>query len=88
MNHITDRQLRRLLSELTHTVGEPVVDGRQVAMMVRELLRARKALRFYANPNNWRADDWNVPSVIGGPDYGDPGYTAKRALPVGELRPK
>ena len=39
-----------------------------------------EALRFYAGQENWKPDDWGVPSVISTPDYGDPGKTARDAL--------
>jgi hypothetical protein len=39
-----------------------------------------RALRWYADPRNWREDDWNVRGVIASPDYGDPGKKARNAL--------
>ncbi len=43
-----------------------------------ELLKI--ACRYYANTDNWRQDDWNITSVISGPDYGNPGRIAYLAL--------
>lgn len=39
-----------------------------------------RALRWYANPENWREDDWGVLSVVQGPEYGEPGKKARSAL--------
>ena len=41
---------------------------------------AMRALRWYAHPDHWREDSWNVPSVIQAPDYGKPGAKARNAL--------
>lgn len=46
----------------------------------RELAIAERALKWYADPEHWNADDWNVPSVVDPPDYGNPGGKARRAL--------
>ena len=50
-----------------------------------EILKAEnailtRALKWYANEKHWRENDWNVPSVIYSPDYGNPGGKARRAL--------
>ncbi len=39
-----------------------------------------RALSWYANPKNWKNDDWGVASVIQGSDYGKPGERARNAL--------
>jgi len=46
----------------------------------REWVQIRNALEFYANPHNWREDDWGVVGVIAPPGYGRPTVKAKRAL--------
>lgn len=54
-------------------------------MQTKEQLEARvrkleRALRFYANANNYGHDDWGVHCVIQGGEYGEPGKRARRAL--------
>lgn len=49
------------------------INSKQVAILVR-------ALKWYANPENWGLDDWNVKGVVNPPDYGDPGKKARTAL--------
>ena len=44
------------------------------------------ALHFYANPDNWKKDDWGVPSIINPLDYGDPGKTAREAIALAESK--
>lgn len=44
-----------------------------VADLVRRLVAAERALTWYANPNNWREDDWQVLGVVQPPEYGNPG---------------
>lgn len=42
--------------------------------------RLRAALEFYADADNWRADDWGVQGVIETPAYGKPTEIASKAL--------
>ena len=44
----------------------------------RLLERAVVALRFYANPRNWKEDDWGMLSVVQGAAYGKPTEKAQR----------
>lgn len=46
----------------------------------KELEIAERALRYYANPENWGPDSWNMLAVIAGSDYGQGGAVARRAL--------
>jgi hypothetical protein len=39
-----------------------------------------RALRWYADRENYADDDWGVRSVVTTPDYGNPGGKARRAL--------
>lgn len=39
-----------------------------------------RALRWYADPKNWKEDDWGCLAVIDHPDYGDAGKKARNAL--------
>lgn len=40
--------------------------------------RYRVALEYYANPDNWRKDDWGIKAI--GAEYGESGNIARRAL--------
>lgn len=40
----------------------------------------KKALKWYADSNNWREDEWGLPSVVESPEYGIPGTIACSAL--------
>ena len=40
--------------------------------------RYRGALEYYANPDNWRKDDWGIKAI--GAEYGESGNIARRAL--------
>jgi len=52
----------------------------QLKLQMESCKRFRLALQFYANHKSWWNDDSNVPSVIKPPDYGRPGYKARKAL--------
>lgn len=48
------------------------------AELDKQLEIAVRALRYYANPEHWNADDWGVQAVI--EEYGEAGEHARKAL--------
>lgn len=45
-----------------------------------EVDRLREALSWYADPKNYKDDDWGVKSIVQPPEYGNPGNIARAAL--------
>jgi hypothetical protein len=46
----------------------------------RKIAKFSKVLEFYANMENWQTDTWEKISIIGPPEYGNPGKLAREIL--------
>jgi hypothetical protein len=65
------------LSEFFDSVVGSEVEREYADRVLRDIEVLRRALAFYAEPENWREDDWGVNAVITR-EYGDAGRTARR----------
>lgn len=56
-------------------------DAAEICDLRARVARLEGALRVYANPDNWRNDNWGVRCIIDFEgEYGDPGNVARAAL--------
>lgn len=72
----------RSLAEFFDSVVGSEDERAYAAGVLRDLKTLQRALAFYADPENWTADDWGVHAVMRGREYGDAGRAARRTAPA------
>lgn len=77
-------EIQALRMDLADYIAQHHCQVQQIARLKADADKRAEALRWYADEDHYSNDDWNVPSVISPPEYGNPGQIARAALAAHE----